>query len=220
VNENRIYVSGDGSHSIISGRFGESYHSRFGAIQESKHVFIKQGLLYRSKSIDSIRILEFGFGTGLNAALTWQFALAHPEKTIYYSGLENYPISVSMAVKLNYPTLLGLPNFISLHESQWGQEEKISTNFYFAKSKRDFGDVHSDSSYDLIYYDPFAPDCQPELWKPNMLKLVLKVMARSGIFVTYCAKGAFRRALLEVGFDVEKLPGPPGKREMLRATRA
>lgn len=171
-----------------------------------------------------VNILEIGFGTGLNAFLAWQFANEHPEVQFHYRALERYPIEASLARNLNYPRLLDLPQeeFLRLHSAAWNETIPVSTNFSLTKVKADFFDGLKEMQEgwaQVIFYDAFAPSSQPELWKPEILGLCHRVVAQDGVLVTYCAKGQFKRDLKSVGFLVEPLPGPPGKREMTRGRR-
>ncbi len=220
MTQNEIYVSNDGSHSIISGRFGESYHSRHGALQESLHVFIEHGLLHLKEEKSSISLLEFGFGSGLNSMLTWKVADTDSLLHVGYTGLEMYPISKDMVSRLNYPELLQMSDqFAKIHEVKWNIRHELGPSFHFTKILMDFSAPAIKEEFDLIYYDPFAPSCQPEMWQTPQLAKVRGLMCDGAILVTYCAKGSFKRALKELGFEVEELPGPPGKREMIRAKK-
>ena len=222
MKENVIFETQDGSHSILSSQFGVSYHSKYGAIQESKHVFIEAGLHRKALLQKKIAVLEIGFGTGLNAFLTLLAALEH-QWQISYEGIEAYPVAVAQVAQLNYPTLLSAdnrkPEFLQLHEVAWSREVSIHPLFSFIKQKMDFEDIRYDSQFDLVYFDAFAPDAQPQLWEAPLLSKVHAALKPQGILVTYCAKGAVKRVLRSVGFQVEALPGPPGKREMTRCLK-
>jgi len=219
-----VYLTDDGSHSIISEQFNESYHSRHGALKESLHVFINAGL----KAINTkekIKILEIGLGTGLNA---WLTLLENKTlgKTIEFTGIEPYPISMEMAQSLNYPTVAETPDdkndqlcFLKIHQEAWETPIKFNDHFTLIKLKTTLADFSSDQKFDLIYFDAFAPNAQPELWTEAVFQQLFELMAPGGKMVTYCAKGTVKRGLKAVGFTVETLEGPPGKREMTRAVK-
>lgn len=223
--KNELLITGDGSHTLRSNQFAVPYHSTHGALNESKHVFIEMGLRPAiSAGVEVVNIIEIGFGTGLNALLAWQFADANPEVRINYLALERYPISEADAQELNYPRLLNCPKeeFLRLHSSAWNEEVALSVNFSLNKVEADFFDGLKEIEEgwaQVIFYDAFAPSSQPELWKPEILGLCHRVLDADGVLVTYCAKGQFKRDLKSVGFQVEPLPGPPGKREMTRGRR-
>lgn len=210
----------DGSHSLHSDQFGVSYHSKYGAIQESNHVFLKTGLGAILPAKASIRVFEMGFGSGLNAFLSL-LAAEKAEKQIYYEAVEAFPLSVEQAGELNYAAKLSAEqaHFEALHQSPWGQPTAITPHFTLLKWQQKLQDAPLTGQFDVVYYDAFAPRAQPELWEFPVLKKVYDAMATGGVFVTYCAKGVVKRTLKEIGFQVEGLPGPPGKREMTRATK-
>jgi len=218
--ENGIFTTQDGSHSIQSDQHGVSYHSKYGAIQESRHVFLSAGLFPKLVSQEEVRVLEIGLGTGLNALLT-RLEGEQRQQAIHYTALEAYPITLEQASQLNYPQILGIEHdlFLDLHACEWAQPHLLSSSFQFTKLQQRFEDLDFDSAFDVIYFDAFAPTAQPELWEPAVLKKVVRAMAPGSIFVTYCAKGAVKRALKSLGLDVEALQGPPGKREMTRARK-
>lgn len=218
----RINLTDDGSHSLIREDTGEGYHSRNGAVTESLHVFIGAGF-DAVKDRDQIHILEVGFGTGLNAFLTIvrTFSLT---KEIHYDAIEPFPLEEEIYKQLNYPHFAGnlVPKglFIWLHESEWEKPVRISRYFRLRKFKCRFDDFNPEGEkYDLIYFDAFSPEIQPELWTPAVFSRIFAVMKPGGILVTYCAKGYVRRSLISLGFLVERLQGPKGKREMLRAAK-
>jgi tRNA U34 5-methylaminomethyl-2-thiouridine-forming methyltransferase MnmC len=214
--QHQIIVCDDGSHTLYVPQLEEHYHSVHGAINESMHVFIQMGLL--SLASTSISILEVGFCTGLNALLT---LVSAPEKKVHYHAVEKYPLDLELADQLNYGS--HLPGYSDLYHqlnhSPWEEDVSIASNFMLHKSKADFRAVELVNTYDLVYFDAFAPSKQPDLWENDVFAAIFKQMNLNGILVTYCAKGSVRRMLKEVGFFVERLPGPPGKREMLRAIR-
>lgn len=220
--QNEIFETQDGSHSILSTEYGVSYHSRYGAVQESRHVFMEAGLFQKSLEQKELAILEFGFGSGLNALLTMLEAERH-QLHIYYETIEAYPISIDQARQLNYPTLLGAPHlqekFLQMHECTPSIDQQLTPNFTFHKNLNRFEAINYPSTFDLVYFDAFAPSAQPDLWKENILAKTYQALKSQGIFVTYCAKGEVKRTLKNIGFQVEALPGPPGKREMTRGVK-
>ena len=210
----------DGSTTIHLPDWNESYHSKHGAIQEAYHVFIKNGLsLFQGKSIS---ILEIGFGTALNAFITFlesQKAL----QTIDYVGVEAYPISAEEVLLMNYVSELEAekerPIFELMHQSNWEEKNPISPNFTLTKRKQFFDEISDENQYDLIYFDAFGYRVQPELWSTEIFEKMYKALKLTGVLVTYAARGVVKRSMIEVGFTVEKLAGPPGKREMFSATK-
>ena len=214
----------DKSFTLIHPIYKEAYHSLNGAFTESVCVFISSGLNYLiEKNIYAISILELGLGSGLNAALTLMYAQQNTDVTIYYSSLEPYPISMDVAEKLGYWKILDFVdsknNFLKIHSSPFNQAIEITQYFTLEKSKTNFLEYKSKEQYNLIYYDAFAPATQPELWTIEAFRHLNKLMIKGGVMVTYCAKGEVKRNLKQSGFIVESLPGPPGKREMIRATK-
>ncbi|MEL7122283.1 MAG: tRNA (5-methylaminomethyl-2-thiouridine)(34)-methyltransferase MnmD [Bacteroidota bacterium] len=220
--EDKIFETQDGSHSILSYKYGVSYHSKYGAIQESLHVFLKSALHEVALNKKAIRILEIGFGTGLNALLTFAKAQQH-DLNIYYEAIEAYPITVEQAKELNFATLLEEPMlqdfFLEMHKSPWDEIVQLYENFQLKKVNSLFENVSYKGGFDIIYFDAFAPSAQPELWEESILQAMYDALDENGIFVTYCAKGIVKRRLKAVGFSVESLPGPPGKREMTRGRK-
>ncbi|HEY9046493.1 MAG TPA: tRNA (5-methylaminomethyl-2-thiouridine)(34)-methyltransferase MnmD [Ohtaekwangia sp.] len=216
-----IITTSDGSHSLLNTALDETYHSRHGAVQESIHVFIKEGLdhLLTLKSSKSISILEVGFGTGLNALLTVQRAMEIPA-SIHYTSLETYPVPEDIWSKLNYIDAVGLKEkFDQLHRAAWNQEVEILPNFTLQKLTTPLQQIDFSNRFDLIYFDAFAPNKQPEMWELPVLERVIKSMHARSIFVTYCAKGQLKRDLKSLGLTVETLAGPPGKKEMVRGIK-
>ena len=219
-----IITTKDGSHSLFSEEYNEVYHSQNGAIQESQHVFIHAGFeqaLDVFPSANPLKIFEVGFGTGLNGLLT-VIAAQKAGANIYYETIERYPVPLEVIKELNYTQLLEnekyRPPFHSMHLSNWGAEHRITPYFSFKKNQDNFLDFElSPSMFHLIYFDAFAPENQPEMWTLVMMKKLFDSLVVNGILVSYCSKSAFRKVLQEAGFVVEKLPGPPGKREMVRA---
>ncbi len=216
-----IIKSEDGSHTLFSTTFQDTYHSRHGAIRESSHIFIQHGLVHRLQQSNrgEVKVLEFGFGTGLNAALTWKYMIEnHLQVKLQYTTLEAYPLSPIDMKKLNFVEILNFSSFNKLHELPWAVFHQLSPAFAFQKIKTRFEEFSPAQSYDLIYYDAFSPGRQPELWTKDMLASVTDMMAPGAIFVTYSVKGSVTRALRDLGLKVEKLAGPPGKREIMRAS--
>jgi tRNA U34 5-methylaminomethyl-2-thiouridine-forming methyltransferase MnmC len=213
-------VTDDGSHSIYSKKFGVSYHSSHGAIGESKHIFINAGLKPIVKLQGSVNILEIGFGTGLNAFLT-DILAKNLNIKISYVGVEAFPIKKKFISTLNYPELIGegkyRDDFFSIHNAAWNTETLINSNFKLKKELKYFEDISYTNHFDLVYFDAFDPHAQPELWDTPLLAKIHSSMIKGGVLVTYCAQGQFKRNLKEVGFVIESLPGPIGKREMTRA---
>jgi tRNA U34 5-methylaminomethyl-2-thiouridine-forming methyltransferase MnmC len=214
-----IIFTKDGSHTLRNLNLNETYHSIHGAIQESLHVFIRHGLEFvQEKSPQKISVLEIGFGTGLNAWLTARH-IQDPNVQVEYVTLESFPLEESVWTKLNYAeedTDKAL--FARLHLANWNDPIQINNNFILHKKYVSIQEVDLPSSeFDLIYFDAFAPEKQPEMWSQDVLKKVVSTIKPGGIFVTYCAKGQVKRDLKCLGLTVEALPGPPGKREMIRA---
>lgn len=215
-----IIITSDGSTTIHLPEWNEQYHSKHGAIQEAKHVFIKSGLDEVKK--DEISILEIGFGTGLNAFITF-IESQNTSKNINYTGVEAYPVALEEVEKLNYVVELGAKSFQKefelMHNSSWGKMNQISDSFCLLKLEKKFEEIVAENEFDLIYFDAFGARVQPDLWTETIFEIMFKAIKKDGILVTYSAKGSVRRAMQAVGFTVERLPGPPGKREMLRATK-
>jgi tRNA U34 5-methylaminomethyl-2-thiouridine-forming methyltransferase MnmC len=216
----KIIITDDGSTTIQLLDWDEQYHSKNGAIQEAKHVFIKQGL--SQLKLNKIGILEIGFGTGLNAFITFLEAQKRNLK-INYVGVEAFPVAQDELDKMNYVNQLNAENFkevfSKMHDCNWDEKKTISSNFKLTKRKQRFEEIVDESVYNLIYFDAFGAQVQPELWTETIFKKMYNALKKDGILVTYSAKGSVRRAMQSVGFVVERLPGPPGKREMLRATK-
>ena len=215
-----IIITDDGSTTIRIPDWDENYHSTHGAIQEAKHVFIKNGLDLFQKQ-DSISILEIGFGTGLNTFITFLETL-NKEK-VNYVGLEAYPISTEEIAQMNYVSELQATQyqeiFDKMHTSDWESKQIITDNFILTKRKQFFQDIDDKEQYDLIYFDAFGFPLQPELWSEAIFKKMYDALLPKGTLVTYACRSSIKNAMLSVGFSIEKLPGAPGKREMLRATK-
>ena len=215
-----IITTSDGSTTIHLPDWDENYHSKHGAIQEAKHVFIENGLsLFQDKSI---AILEIGFGTGLNAFITF---LESKKLNIAadYVGVEAYPVSATEILSMNYVNELDAKAenqiFEQMHTSNWEEKTAISNTFSLTKRKQFFVDIEDVAQFDLIYFDAFGYRVQPELWSTEIFQKMYNALKPNGVLVTYAARGVVKRSMIEVGFTVEKLPGPPGKREMFRATK-
>jgi len=208
----------DGSSSLYSHHFNDSYHSQHGAIQESTYVFIKEGLDLVARKNTSINILELGFGTGLNLLLTLQYQ-RDKAFVLRYESWEAYPIPSDLIAELNYGDLLDSNELNFIHNLSWNEEHQIAPQFTFLKRLQHFEEIASVDTFDLIYHDAFAPTKQPHLWQQPFLEQIARAAKKDAVLVTYCSQGAFRRTLEAVGFLVEKLPGPPGKREMVRAVK-
>ncbi|USD24260.1 tRNA (5-methylaminomethyl-2-thiouridine)(34)-methyltransferase MnmD [Flagellimonas marinaquae] len=216
----RIITTGDGSKTIQIEDWNEQYHSKHGAVQEAYHVFIEHGLrLFNNRSIT---ILEVGFGTGLNALITLLEA-AKQQLTVDYIGVEAFPVSVDEICVLDYCRQLGADNveasFNKMHSSNWEEEVAITPDFSLLKQKKDFRQIDEENLVDLVYFDAFGARVQPDLWTEEIFSIMHNALKKEGVLVTYAAKGSVRRAMQAVGFTVERLPGPPGKREMLRAIK-
>ncbi len=217
-------ITGDLSHTLFVPELNEHYHSTFGAIRESKHIFIEAGLHFCfHKKTGSIRVLEIGFGTGLNALLA---CLESSKKNIkiYYETIEPFPLEPSVWEKLNYPELLSNPDatgiFSAIHTCPSGSKVPITDHFIVQKRNATLEEVIFDESgFDLVFFDAFGPEVQPELWTESIFRKIFNVMGPDSILITYSSKGLVRRALKAAGFHVEKLPGPEGKREITRALK-
>jgi len=216
----KIITTADGSKTIQIEEWDEQYHSKHGAIQEAYHVFIEHGLsLFPHRKI---AILEIGFGTGLNAFITF-LETKKRAISVHYTGVEAYPISDAELQQLNYVSQLKAEahaaDFLRMHEDPWEEDLEISKDFILQKQQKDFSRIDDTNRYDLIYFDAFGARVQPELWTEAIFSKMYAALKKDGILTTYAAKGSVRRALQAVGFTVERLPGPPGKREMLRAKK-
>jgi tRNA U34 5-methylaminomethyl-2-thiouridine-forming methyltransferase MnmC len=216
-----IIITKDGSTSIYLPELNESYHSKFGAIQEAQHVFIKNGMdLFQSN--DTIHILEIGFGTGLNTFITFLEASKRKQK-IHYDGVEAYPVSTADARQMNYVKELNATNFEAvfneIHAVQWEQKIELTPSFTLTKRKQFFQELTDKEKFHLIYFDAFGFDVQPELWNEQIFKIMFDALLSNGVLVTYACRTSIWKAMLSVGFSVEKLSGAPGKREMLRAIK-
>lgn len=208
----------DGSTTIHLEEWNESYHSKHGAIQEAKHVFIKNGLsLFENNSVS---ILEIGFGTGLNAFITF-LESEEKQQRIDYSGVEAYPVKADEVMAMNYVAELDALEFENIfkkmHKCEWDEKTEISSRFSLTKRKQFFDEIDDFETFDLIYFDAFGYRVQPELWSTAIFQKMYNSLKPNGVLVTYAARGVVKRSMIEVGFTVEKLAGPPGKREMFRS---
>ena len=217
--KSELILTEDGSNSLYVPEIDECYHSSHGAIQESRHIFIEAGLKQCRKS--EINVLEVGFGTGLNAFLT-MIEAERSGKQIQYVSLEKYPVETEKALRLNYPEELSPEKrsfFELMHISAWNEKVQITPFFSLEKIKTDFTQYTPEHKFDVIFFDAFSPEKQPEMWTQERFELIYKHCNHGAILTTYCAKGVVRRSMQVAGFIVERLAGPPGKREILRGVR-
>lgn len=214
-----IIKTADGSDTIYVPQLEEHYHSVYGAINESEHIFIRGGL--QNCAADPLRIFEVGFGTGLNTLLT----LLHTEgsgRKIQYATIEKYPLGHDITDVLNYPVLSGDNDrkyFNAIHGAVWNKECSITNDFTLLKIRADLTDFNTEGAFDLVYFDAFGPCKQPGMWTPQVFDLISAITVKGGIFVTYSARGEVKRNLRRTGFNIELLPGPPGKRQFIRAVK-
>ncbi|HET6243012.1 MAG: tRNA (5-methylaminomethyl-2-thiouridine)(34)-methyltransferase MnmD [Bacteroidetes bacterium] len=220
ITNQHLLITSDGSHTVYHPQTQQHYHSIHGAIQESEHVFIDAGL----KVIESkeISILEIGFGTALNCFLTAMYAMEN-NLNIHYTGIEPFPLDLKIVQELNYTQKLKKQQFnnvfLKMHDSQMDHWIEINSNFNLIKVQQKIEDAILMDQYNLVYFDAFAPGAQPELWLPEIFNKIYNSMLPGGILTSYCAKGEFKRTLKKSGFILEALPGPLGKREMVRAIK-
>ena len=234
-----IKITDDGSNTLFVPELNESYHSVHGSIQESNYIFIQNGLKKCLKN--HMKVLEIGFGTGLNAFLTlletirsehftMNFDKKADENTVQknetlkvdYTAIEKYPVEVEKALQLNFPEMIGKGTrswFERIHTNEWNKPVQITDNFTLTKIWADFTKTDFCRKFDVIYFDAFSPEKQPEMWSEKLFQKLYLCCVENASLVTYCAKGIVRRTLQSVGFQVERLPGPPGKREILRALK-
>ena len=215
-----IEPTADGSNTLFVPELNEHYHSIKGALTESEHIFIRMGLEHHPSP--SPRVLEIGFGTGLNAFLTLLYA-DKTQRTVHYTSLERYPVSPELISRLAYPERIcpeRATDFYALHRTAWEKDVPLTPYYTLHKVQTDFTAYDFSDNYDVIYFDAFAPEKQPEMWTETLFARLFECLNPGGILTTYCAKGIVRRTLQAVGFTVERLPGPPeGKREILRASK-
>ena len=217
----KLEQTADGSYTLYVPDLDEHYHSVKGALTESQHIFIDMGL--KHSSVTAPHILEIGLGTGLNCVLTLLEA-KESQRHVYYTGIERYPLNEEIIRKLNYPSIIGKEceeDYFAIHQAPWEEDVCLSPWFTLHKMEGDFTHYSFEQKYDIIYFDAFAPEKQPEMWEQSLFDNLYQVLNEGGILTTYCAKGVVRRMLQTAGFKVERLPGPPGgKREILRATKS
>jgi tRNA U34 5-methylaminomethyl-2-thiouridine-forming methyltransferase MnmC len=221
--EHELIITSDGSHSILVKQWNEQYHSLHGAVQESKHVYINAGLNeFANFKNEALHILEIGLGTGLNALLTLLEFQKNKAK-ILYTAIEAFPLELDVVKQLNYSKIIdneaSQEYFIKIHTCNWNEKVEIVPGFVLEKMNTKLENLKLSEQYNLIYFDAFAPRVQPELWTEEVFRKLYNLMLPGGILVTYCAKGEVKRTLKKVGFVVETLQGPPGKREMVRAAK-
>jgi tRNA U34 5-methylaminomethyl-2-thiouridine-forming methyltransferase MnmC len=212
-----IVITSDGSHTLYVPEIDEHYHSINGAIQESLHIFINNG--FETTDANPVNILEIGFGTGLNALLT-AISAEKNKREVFYTAIEKYPLPQTIIDILNYETLLtGTQQGIlgQIHQAPWECNHKITQYFTIRKVKTDAVENIPKGKYHIIYFDAFAPNKQPEMWTKEIFSKIYSFTLKSGILVTYSAKGEVKRNLTSCGFTVAKLPGPAGKRHIIRA---
>ena len=216
---NQLIITKDGSHSLFSQKHGVSYHSKYGAIQETQHVFINAGFHHKIPT-PSLSILGIGFGTGLNAFMTFLESKKR-DVDVNYIGVEAYPLSMETINEFNFSEILKEKEniFQKIHELDWEKPHVLNNHFQLTKMKMMIEDITFKNQFDLIYFDAFGPGSQPELWEEPILQKMYEALKIDGVLTTYCAKGSVKRSLKKVGFTIEALPGPPGKREMNRGIK-
>ncbi|MGN6617097.1 MAG: tRNA (5-methylaminomethyl-2-thiouridine)(34)-methyltransferase MnmD [Ilyomonas sp.] len=218
----KIEITRDGSATIAIPEQHVTYHSIHGAIQESKHVFIEAGLKPMLNKFETIHLFEMGFGTGLNALLTLVEALEYKQQIVYHT-VELFPLSMDEILQLNYSEQLHTQDlkkyFLQIHACEWEKGVELHPLFVLHKLNISLTDIIFSKKFHLIYFDAFAPSAQPELWTESIFEKLYAALETNGILVTYCSKGDVRRAMLSADFEVEKLKGPPGKREMIRGIK-
>jgi len=216
----QVIKTKDGSNTLLHHQYNEIYHSRHGAYSEAMHVFVNAGLNYQLQQFSTVNILEVGFGSGLNCILS----LVHNTKNINYTGIDVLPIEWDTIVDLGYPLLKKIEpvkhNYKKMITASWNNSLVINDCFKLLKLSNCILDFEFTQNYNLVYFDAFAPNVQPAMWDINVFDKIFKCLEVGAVLVTYCAKGQVKRDLIEVGFTVEKLEGPPGKREMIRAFKA
>jgi len=211
--EFEIRITSDGSPTVFAKNFNATYHSMHGALQESEHVFIKNGLEIAKTKFNPIRILEIGFGTGLNALLT----LTKTDRPVHYTSIEAFPLPEATYHQLDFG--FNKEQFLKMHNAEWEKEIELTNDFILCKLKGDIRTIDLDKNFDLVYFDAFAPSSQDELWQKDTLKKMYNCMSPGAILVTFCAKGDFKRTLKSLGFSVEFPKGALRKREMTRAAK-
>ncbi|MCS6824191.1 MAG: tRNA (5-methylaminomethyl-2-thiouridine)(34)-methyltransferase MnmD [Cytophagaceae bacterium] len=219
-----IIPTADGSHTLYLKSLDETYHSRHGAIRESQHIYINHGLHFfvSTSKATHVNILEIGFGTGLNALLSLFYAEIN-NVNIQYTAIEPYPLHFDIVQQLNYQDKSDNPQarkfYQQLHTTTWNRKNVLTHRFTLIKINQTLEDFESENSFDVIYFDAFAPSKQPDIWSEENIKKIYRYMNTRAVLTTYCAQGLFRRNLKEVGFKVHSLQGPPGKKEMTLAIK-
>jgi len=217
--ERQLQLTSDGSHTLFVPELNEHYHSVHGAIQEAIHIFIQSG--FNQIKGESIHILEIGFGTGLNTLLTFREAQKRNIQ-VHYTGIELFPVDLDIVKQLNYCELIDTSLtsvFEKIHSCEWENQQSISDKFILLKLNQNIEQLSLKGTFDLVYFDAFAPDIQPELWSEDVFKYLFQKINSNGILVTYSAKGIVKQALRKAGFFVKRLPGPQGKRHIVRAEK-
>jgi tRNA U34 5-methylaminomethyl-2-thiouridine-forming methyltransferase MnmC len=215
----KLIQTSDGSHTIYIPELNEHYHSIHGALSESRHVFLETG--YRFSQANPVRIFEAGFGTGLNALLT-AIECSNDRRTVFYTSVEKFPLETGILNSINHGSMTGsegIELYRKIHAAPWNQFIEISPLFSLEKIEGDLTELVLSGSYDLIYFDAFGPDKQPEMWSPAVFEKISSVTVKGGVFVTYSAKGSVKRNLKANGFTIQMLPGPPGKRQITRGIK-
>ena len=225
MKEKKIFITADGTPSLALDSVKETYHSRHGALQESRYVYIDKGLKYWDSNHPGSKfcsVFEMGFGTGLNALLAAEYATNH-KQSLYFESVENDPLASSIHAELGYASLFpDLENEaarMELLQEYWDTPQKFSSYFNYYKKNQDYFQWDSDRTFNVIFYDAFGAQAQSEMWEEKALTRAVEKLTPGGVWVSYCAKGSVRRTLQALGLIVERLPGPPGKREMLRASK-
>jgi len=216
----QLLITNDGSHTLLNTQLNETYHSKHGALQESQHVFIFHGLQHVVQQFpqQELAVLEIGFGTGLNAWLTFQYATLH-KINVNYTTLEAFPLPAIVWRQLNYASADDV-SFQQIHECDWNNRVELSDHFTIQKLQTFYAEAQLPlNTFHLCYYDAFAPNKQPEMWTMESLQKASAALTAGGAFVTYCAKGQVKRDLRSLGLQVQTLSGPPGKKEMIRAVK-
>lgn len=216
---NELIITSDGSHTIYVPELNEHYHSIHGAVQESEIVFIQNG--YKFCNSDPVNVFEVGFGTGLNALLT-AVECRNDKRTVNYTSIEKFPLPENIIMSLNHFLYAGEDGksiFKSIHSSKWNDEIRIHSNFFLKKIGGDITVDRIEGLFDLVYFDAFGPAKQPEMWTKEVFGKITETIRKNGVLVTYSSRGEIKRILRSCGFDVSLLPGPPGKRQMIRAIK-
>ena len=214
--------SGDGSHTLFRPDINETYHSHHGAIQESIHVFIQEGIAFQQKALEKkkLSVFEVGYGTGLNALLSHIYAKENGLE-LFFETVELYPLAEEIWSQLNYPSLLGIADddFSNHHLAKWNEKVSFDRSFQMRKLEGHLAKVDMSNGVDIVFFDAFAPNKQAEMWEVPIFKKMYDHLNVNGILTTYCANGQFKRNLRQAGFHVDSIPGPPGKREMVRGVK-